>query len=78
MLVDCDSCTVRGAACAGCVITVMLGAPPAGIDLDQDERRALRVLADAGVVPELRLVTEAPGEPVATGDPPRRHGRPAA
>jgi hypothetical protein len=57
MLIDCDSCVVRGAACGGCVVSVMLGAPPAGVELDEAERRALEVLADAGVVPRLRLVT---------------------
>ncbi|MBX6356381.1 MAG: hypothetical protein IRZ05_11075 [Micromonosporaceae bacterium] len=57
MLIDCDSCVVRGTACGGCVVSVMLGAPPAGVELDEAERRALEVLADAGVVPHLRLVT---------------------
>jgi hypothetical protein len=63
MFVDCDTCTVRGKACGGCVISVMLGAAPAGVDLDPDEQRALQVLAAAGMVPELRLVTDDPAEP---------------
>ncbi len=29
MLIDCDSCAARGPACADCVVTVLLGAPPA-------------------------------------------------
>lgn len=28
MLIDCDNCTARGAGCADCVVTVLLGAPP--------------------------------------------------
>lgn len=28
MLIDCDTCTVRGAGCDDCVVTVVLGAPP--------------------------------------------------
>ena len=28
MLIDCDTCTVRGAGCDDCVVTVLLGAPP--------------------------------------------------
>lgn len=28
MLIDCDTCTVRGVGCADCVVTVLLGAPP--------------------------------------------------
>jgi hypothetical protein len=57
MLIDCDSCVVKGAACGGCVVSAMLGAPPDGVEVDEAERRALEVLADAGVVPHLRLVT---------------------
>ena len=51
MLVDCDNCEVRGSACAGCVVSVLLGAPPSGVELDESERLALAVLADAGMVP---------------------------
>jgi len=29
MLIDCDTCTARGTGCADCVVTVLLGAPPA-------------------------------------------------
>ncbi|HKT03029.1 MAG TPA: hypothetical protein VJT31_26165 [Rugosimonospora sp.] len=60
MHVDCDTCTVRGTACGGCLISVMLGAPPDGVELDPEEHRALGVLAQAGIVPELRLVTDDP------------------
>lgn len=56
MIVDCDRCVVRGDACAGCVITVLLGAPPGGVQLDATERRAIDALATAGLVPRLRLV----------------------
>ncbi|GIH18708.1 hypothetical protein [Rugosimonospora africana] len=57
MLIDCDNCEVRGPACAGCVVSVLLGAPPAGVELDESEQAAIAVLADAGMVPRLRLVT---------------------
>ena len=60
MLIDCENCAVRGPACGGCVVSVMLGAPPDGVELDEAEHRALRVLADAGVVPRLRLVPRHP------------------
>jgi hypothetical protein len=72
MIVDCDSCQVRGAACGDCVVGVLLGFPepvadaadeplgaPSGapmVQLDAPERRALAVLADQGLVPRLRLV----------------------
>lgn len=57
MIVDCDRCEVRGNACQDCVITVLLGPPTGGILLDATERRALDVLAEAGLVPQLRLVS---------------------
>jgi hypothetical protein len=28
VLIDCDTCTVRGPGCDDCVVTVLLGAPP--------------------------------------------------
>ncbi len=56
MLIDCDSCAVRGLACGDCVVTVLLGASPAGVELDAAEQAAISVLADQGLVPPLRLV----------------------
>lgn len=64
VVVDCDSCVVRGpSACGDCVVTVLLGAPPAGVHIDADERAALDVLALAGVVPPLRLVRAVDPDP---------------
>jgi hypothetical protein len=94
MLIDCDTCTARGAGCTDCVVTVLLGAPPGwrGVDpvvvpmtprgkaahcdgratetpvaedvvvpppgvvveFDEVERRAVRALAEVGLVPPLR------------------------
>lgn len=60
--VDCATCRVRGAACADCVISVLLGPPEqAAPTLSPEECTALQVLADSGLVPPLRLV---PGNPV--------------
>ena len=53
--IDCDTCLVRGLACHDCVVTVLLGPPPE-LTFDDDERQALDVLADSGLVPPLRLV----------------------
>jgi hypothetical protein len=55
LIIDCDSCVVRGLACEDCVVSVLLGAPP-NIELDPFERRAIDVLAGAGMVPRLRLI----------------------
>ena len=57
MLIDCDGCVMRDLACGDCVVTVLLGAPPGGLEVDDGERQALDVLADSGLVPRLRLVT---------------------
>ena len=97
MLIDCDTCTVRGTGCADCVVTVLLGAPPGwqGVDpvvvpmtgrprsgpvaaaaedavvpppgvvveFDDVERRAVRALADVGLVPPLRHRPAGGGRP---------------
>ena len=55
--VDCDTCSARGPACADCVITFLLGAPPSGVEIGREERRAMEALAAGGLVPPLRLVT---------------------
>jgi hypothetical protein len=62
VLIDCDSCAVRGLACGDCVVTVLLGVSPAGVELDAAEQVAISVLADQGLVPPLRLVTAASQE----------------
>lgn len=61
--IDCDTCLVRGLACHDCVVTALLG-PPEELSLDNDEQRALSVLADSGLVPPLRLVTPVAGPEV--------------
>jgi hypothetical protein len=64
--IDCDTCAVRGPACHDCVVTVLLGPPPE-LRFDDDEQRALEVLAGSGLVPPLRMVTPVSGPEVATG-----------
>ena len=58
MNIDCDSCAARGPACGDCVVTVLLGAPPEGVQLDEAEQRAIEALAESGLIPPLRLVAE--------------------
>ena len=68
MLIDCDDCAVRDLACGDCVVTVLLGAPAGGAEVDEGEQRALEVLADSGLVPRLRLVPLGmPGMPGQDG-----------
>lgn len=61
--IDCDTCVVRGLACHDCVVTVLLGPPPE-LTFDDDERRALDVLAEGGLVPPLRLVQPIAGRDI--------------
>ena len=62
--IDCDTCLVRGLACHDCVVTVLLGPPPE-LTIDDDELRALDVLAGEGLVPPLRLVLPVDGPEAA-------------
>lgn len=66
-VVDCDTCVVRGVACADCVVTFLLGGPPQGVEIDAEERSALTALAAGGLVPPLRMVTAVEGPDVALG-----------
>ncbi len=65
-VIDCDTCSVRGAACDDCVVSVMLGGPPGALPIEPDEHRALAVLAGAGLVPPLQM-TPPPGSGPAPG-----------
>jgi hypothetical protein len=61
VIVDCDTCAVRGPSCGDCVVTFLLG-PPDWLAVDGlpgEEVAALAVLADSGLVPPLRLVAPA-------------------
>ena len=52
MLIDCTTCSVRGAGCADCVVSALLGPP----DLDAEEQAAVAVLAKSGLISPLRLL----------------------
>lgn len=68
MLIDCDACGVRGSGCADCVITALVGAPPAGVELtelpngvelDDVEENAIRALVTGGLNPEFLSIAAA-------------------
>jgi hypothetical protein len=128
VLIDCDTCTVRGPGCDDCVVTVLLGAPPGWreteptvvplirrvraaadgtgdgdvdgavaadapgrrtargevsrvdsgaaelrpvVELDEVEHRAVRALAEFGLVPPLRHQDASGGAPVHDTSPNR-------
>jgi hypothetical protein len=70
VIIDCDRCAIRGVGCPDCVVSVLLDAP-ATIELTDPELTALGALADAGLVPHLKLVpldrpTDIKDKPVDT------------
>ena len=71
MIIDCDSCEVRGLACDDCVVSALLGVPPG--EIDDAEAAALDALAGSGLVPPLRLVVpvEIRRHPPHRADDPR-------
>jgi hypothetical protein len=56
MVIDCHDCRMQHtAACADCVVSFIVGREPGdAVVIDVAEARAVRVLARAGLVPELR------------------------
>lgn len=55
MFIDCDRCELRNVGCADCVVSVMLADPDDELEIGEAERRALRILADGGMIPPLRM-----------------------
>ena len=82
MIIDCDSCEVRGLACGDCVVSALLGGPPG--EIDDGEAAAFEALAGSGLVPPLRLVLPVevvrhrPPDAHGHGDRPGGSGRAAA
>jgi hypothetical protein len=64
VLIDCDTCTVRGQGCDDCVVTVLLGAPPGWRGTDPTVVPLTR--RPAG--PPARRAAAAAEVPAATGD----------
>jgi hypothetical protein len=68
MVIDCGRCVKRGTDCQDCVIATLESPGVTGYPgqvrrhLDEAEVRAISVLADAGLVPPLRLTL--PGSPI--------------
>lgn len=65
MTIDCARCEMRGTGCRDCAVAVVESQNVTGY-LGAAEVRALRVLADAGLVPPLRLPSAGPGAPTWT------------
>jgi hypothetical protein len=58
MLIECRACAMQHSGhCRDCVVSALLEPSPrrAGVIVDADEERALRELARAGLIPEIRM-----------------------
>jgi hypothetical protein len=59
MLIDCSTCAMQHTAhCDGCIVHALMEPAPRRGDamvMDADEERALRELAKAGLIPEIRM-----------------------
>lgn len=58
MLIDCDRCAMQHSHhCKDCVVSVLLDPTPrsGGIVIDVEEERALREMARAGLIPQIRM-----------------------
>ena len=56
LVISCDTCVMQHSdACADCLVSALCGGPeePA-LMFDLEEQRALRLLANAGLVPTIR------------------------
>lgn len=56
MLIDCDTCRVRGVSCSDCVVSLLFTTPERRPDLTESETAAFAALAGGGLLPPLRLV----------------------
>jgi hypothetical protein len=74
VLIDCDTCTVRGHGCADCVVTVLLGAPPGWRGSDPTVVPLTRRPAAEGREPQRRAAGGAGGPQAAAGHPPATAG----
>lgn len=60
MLIDCNECVMQHTpACHDCVVSHLLGELLSPIEVDPEQAAALEVLAEAGLVPTLRMVRRA-------------------
>jgi hypothetical protein len=65
MTIECGRCEMRGIGCRDCAVAVIESQNVTDC-LTQEQLRALRVLADAGLVPPLRLSSASVAAPTWT------------
>jgi hypothetical protein len=65
MTIECGRCDMRSIGCRDCAVAVIESPNVTGC-LTHEQLRALRVLADAGLVPPLRLSSASMAAPTWT------------
>jgi hypothetical protein len=72
VLIDCDTCTVRGPGCDDCVVTVLLGAPPGWRETEPTvvplTRRGRAAARGVGGEVEGAVPADAPGRRTARSE----------
>lgn len=56
MIIDCQTCPVRGRECGDCIVPILLDSGP-GLPLDDNEARAVEVFLGAGLIAEAEALT---------------------
>ncbi len=60
MLIDCSQCSgQKTGACGDCVVMYLLRDLPGPIEVEEEQAVALGILAECGLVPQLRLAPRA-------------------
>ncbi|WP_062378238.1 hypothetical protein [Demequina pelophila] len=66
MLIDCNTCEMRGRECGDCIVSFLTievrPSDRAPVEVDDAQAGALAALADGGLVPPLRLVQGGGGD----------------
>ena len=55
-LINCDTCQAKPSACEDCLITAIVDQLGTPITFSEQEKDALAVMAEVGLIPPLRLV----------------------
>lgn len=71
MLIDCDTCTIRGAACSHCLVSTLFEPGRADGGLTADEQHAIEVFALAGFEVEVIEEPLAPARRLSRAARPR-------
>jgi hypothetical protein len=62
-VISCASCLAESAECGDCVMAYLLEpAPSRPVSFSQEEKDALMVMAEVGLIPQLRLVAAGPDQ----------------